>query len=76
MKEKKLDLAKEYTNYYTAKLTPEVVEFGEIPHLTIEGKGEPGGKEFTSKIEALFILLPMVSKTFAKRRAKILLSLN
>jgi len=34
----KLDFVKEYKTYYTAKTTPEVVEFGEIPFLTIEGK--------------------------------------
>jgi len=50
----KLDLTKEYKTYYTSKTSPEVVEFAEIPFLTIEGKGEPGGKEFTSKVEALY----------------------
>lgn len=52
----KLDFVKEYKTYYTAKTTPEVVEFGKIPFLTIEGKGEPAGKEFTSKVEALYPL--------------------
>jgi len=52
----KLDLTKEYKNYYTARTRPEVVEFGEISFLTIEGKGEPAGKEFTSKVEALYPL--------------------
>ncbi len=52
----KLDLAREYKTYYTAKTSPEVVEFSEIPFLTIEGKGEPGGKEFTSKVEASYSL--------------------
>ena len=43
----KLDLTKEYKQYYTAKSTPIIVEFGEIPYLTIEGKGEPAGEVFT-----------------------------
>ena len=52
----KLDLTKEYKSYYTAKTTPEVVEFGEAQFLTIEGKGEPGGEEFTAKLGALYSL--------------------
>lgn len=52
----KLDLTKEYKTYYKAKTTPEVVEFDEVPYLAIKGKGEPGGKEFTSNVEALYPL--------------------
>ena len=52
----KLDLTKQYKSYYTAKTTPEVVEFGEAQFLTIEGKGAPGGEEFTAKLEALYAL--------------------
>jgi hypothetical protein len=52
----KLDLVKEYKTYYTTKTNPELVEFNEIPFLTIAGKGEPGGEEFTSKVEALYSL--------------------
>ena len=52
----KLDLTKEYKPYYTAKTSPQIVEFGEAKFLSIEGKGEPAGKEFTSKIEALYPL--------------------
>ena len=56
MRTTKLDLTKEYKSYYTAKTTPEVVEFGEAQFLTIEGKGEPGGEEFTAKLGALYSL--------------------
>ncbi len=56
MRTTKLDLTKEYKSYYTAKTTPEVVEFGEGRFLTIEGKGEPGGEEFTAKLGALYSL--------------------
>jgi len=52
----KLDLTKEYKTYYTAKTTPEIVEFYEAQFLTIEGKGSPGSKEFTAKVEALYSL--------------------
>ena len=65
----KLDLTKEYKTYYRAKTNPEVVEFGEIPFLTIEGKGEPGGREFTSTVEALYPLAYGV-KNICKKQGK------
>lgn len=65
----KLDLTKEFKTYYTAKTSPEVVEFGEIPFLTIEGRGEPGGTEFTSKVEALYPLAYGV-KNICKKQGK------
>jgi len=39
----KLDLTKEYRNYYTAKTKPELIEFSEAQYLSIEGVGAPGG---------------------------------
>ncbi|MBU4314785.1 hypothetical protein KJ673_00065, partial [Patescibacteria group bacterium] len=65
----KLDYAKEYKSYYTAKNTPVVVEFGKIPFLTIEGKGEPAGKEFTKAVEALYPLAYGV-KNICKKQGK------
>jgi len=65
----KLDLTKEYKTYYIAKTSPGVVEFGKISFLTIEGKGEPGGKEFTSKVEALYPLAYGV-KNICKKQGK------
>jgi len=50
----KLDLTKEYKIYYTAKTTPEIVEFDEAWFLAIEGKGAPGGDEFQAKVSALY----------------------
>lgn len=41
----KLDLTKEYKTYYTAKTSPQIVEFGEAKFLSTEGRGEPAGKE-------------------------------
>lgn len=67
MKTAKLDLTKEYKAYYTAKTTPEVVEVGEARFLAIEGKGELGGTEFTSKIEALYPLAYGV-KNYCKKQ--------
>lgn len=52
----KLDLAKEYKQYYTAKDKPAIIEFGKISYLAIEGKGEPAGKDFTNAVEALYPL--------------------
>jgi len=63
----KLDLVKEYKTYYTTKTNPELVEFNEIPFLTIAGKGEPGGGEFTSKVEALYSLAYGVKNIYKKQ---------
>ncbi|MEM3404442.1 MAG: GyrI-like domain-containing protein [Nitrososphaeria archaeon] len=52
----KLDLTKEYKTYYTAKAIPEIVEFDKAQFLAIEGRGAPGSKEFTAKIEALYTI--------------------
>jgi len=58
----KLDLAKEYKSYYRAGTKPETVEFGTAKYLTIEGKGEPAGDVFTSKVEALYPLAYGIKK--------------
>ncbi len=50
----KLDLTKKYKDYYSARLKPELVNFGKIPYLTILGKGEPAGKEFSEKAGAIY----------------------
>jgi len=63
----KLDLVKEYKTYYTAKITPEVVEFNEAQFLTIEGKGAPGSEEFTAKVEALYPIAYGVKKLCKKQ---------
>jgi len=52
----KLDLAKKYKPYYRAGKKPEIVELGEANYLAIEGKGEPAGEIFVSKVEALYPL--------------------
>jgi hypothetical protein len=50
----KLDFAKEYKQYYTAKNNPIVIEFGKVPYLSIEGRGEPAGEFFSKAIKALY----------------------
>lgn len=58
----KLDLVREYKCYYKAGKKPEIVEFGEANYLAIEGKGEPAGEEFVSKVEALYPLAYGIKK--------------
>ncbi len=58
----KLDLLKEYKSYYNAGENPEIVEFDEANYLTIEGIGEPAGKMFVSKVEALYPLAYGIKK--------------
>lgn len=65
----KIDFAKEYKQYYTAKNTPTIVEFGKIPYLSIEGKGEPAGNNFTKAVEALYPLAYAV-KNICKKQGK------
>jgi len=58
----KLNLVKEYKLYYKAGKKPEIVEFGKAGYLTIEGKGEPAGEVFVSKIEAIYPLAYGIKK--------------
>ena len=58
----KLNLLKEYKSYYSAGENPEIVEFDEANYLTIEGIGEPAGKMFVSKVEALYPLAYGIKK--------------
>ncbi len=58
----KLDLAKEYKSYYKAGKNPEIVNFDEASYLSIEGKGEPAGTVFVSKVEALYPLAYGIKK--------------
>ncbi len=58
----KLYLVKKFKSYYKAGANPEIVEFDPVKYLTIKGKGEPAGEEFTSKIEALYPLAYGIKK--------------
>lgn len=50
----KLDLIKKYKSYYTAKTKPELVHVEPAQYLSVYGKGDPSGKPFTERIEALY----------------------
>lgn len=67
MKPTKLDLTKEYKSYYTSKTKPEIVEIEEEKFLTIKGKGAPGGKEFQSKVSALYSLVYSIKMLMKKK---------
>ena len=64
----KINFAKEYKQYYTAKNTPVIVEFGQIPYLTLEGKGEPAGDVFSKSIKVLYPLAYGVKNICKKER--------
>lgn len=51
---KKLDLTKQYKAYYSAPGKPQLLEIGQASFLSIAGKGDPSGKEFADRVQALF----------------------
>ena len=51
---KKIDLYKLHKDQYAASKNPQIVEIPQARYLAITGRGEPGGKEFSSKIGALY----------------------
>jgi len=63
----KTDLVKQDKEYYSAKKKPEIREFKELNFLTIEGKGEPAGIEFTKAVEALYPLAYGIKNIFKKQ---------
>ena len=64
----KINLLKEYKQYYSVKITPVIVEFGKVPYLSIEGKGEPAGEVFLKAIEVLYPLAYGVKNIYKKQR--------
>lgn len=50
----KLDLAKKYKPYFTAKTKPELVEIEPARFISICGKGDPSEQPFADRIEALY----------------------
>src|SRR5690349_18544993 len=50
----KLDLAKKYKAYYSAKPEPAIVEFPEAQYLAINGQGDPSSEAFVEKIQTLY----------------------
>ncbi len=64
----KTDLVKQDKEYYSAKKKPEIREFKELDFLTISGKGDPAGKEFTKAIEALYPLAYGIKKIYKQNK--------
>ena len=50
----KLDLTKTDKTYYKAKTSPEILHIEKTNYISITGKGDPSGKEFSEKIQALY----------------------
>jgi hypothetical protein len=51
---KKLDLTKEYKQYYSAKTQPEFLEMKAVRYISIMGKGDPNGALFAKHLAALY----------------------
>lgn len=50
----KLDLGKQYKAYYTATTKPALVQIEAAKFLSIVGKGDPSGPEYTYTLQALY----------------------
>lgn len=50
----KIDLSKQFKDPYKAAAKPFLLTAGKATYLAIDGRGEPGGNEFTDKIGALY----------------------
>ena len=53
-KAEKLDLHKQHKGEYITPKTPKLVEVGPAKYLAINGRGEPGGKDFQAKVQAMY----------------------
>ena len=53
-KDEKIDLYKQHKDQYKAAKKPILVTVEQAMYLSIDGRGEPGGDEFTDKIGALY----------------------
>ncbi|WP_369012672.1 GyrI-like domain-containing protein [Flavobacterium anhuiense] len=51
----KLDLTKTDKTYYNAKINPEIVFIEKANYISLTGQGDPSGKDFSEKIQALYI---------------------
>jgi len=58
----KLDLKKTFKTYYHTGKAPELIVFGDVSYLTINGQGEPAGKAFTAAVEAMYPLAYGIKK--------------
>jgi hypothetical protein len=72
-KAQKLDLHKEHKDQYVARRKPVLVTIPPVPYLTVDGRGEPGGETFTTKVGAMYAAAFTVKMTrkFAGRDYKV-----
>ncbi len=59
-----LDLFKTHKSEYVTPREPVVVDVGPARYLTLEGRGAPGGDEFTAKVGALYALAYTMKMTY------------
>ena len=59
----KIDLYKLHKGQYVAPKQPHLVEMEAARYLSIDGRGEPGGEEFTAKIGALYAMAYTIKMT-------------
>ncbi len=59
----KIDLAKLWKSDYAAPRNPVLLNMPEAVYLAIEGKGEPGGAEFSAKVGALYAMAYTIKMT-------------
>lgn len=50
----KLDFTKQYKSYYSAIAEPQILEIEPVRYISIPGKGDPSGREFAEKLQALY----------------------
>lgn len=50
----KIDLRKEFKQYYSSSLVPNIIEVPEAKFLTIIGRGEPEGEAYQNAMNALY----------------------
>lgn len=50
----KTDLTKDHKAYYTAKNKPEIIDIAPAQFLSITGKGDPSGQEYSDRIQAMY----------------------
>jgi hypothetical protein len=59
----KMELAKVWKADYAAPRKPVLLELGPATYLSAEGRGEPGGEEFSARIGALYAMAYTVKMT-------------
>ncbi len=70
----KLDLTKVDKVYFTAKKEPHVVSIGPAQYLSICGKGDPSGKDFTDHIGALYPVAYAIKFAFKEKKKDFVVS--